>query len=145
MNFISGINMDILPVAEIVETLRAAIACGATELTESTVKSAFTAVKTKISDLFGINSKPSKALEDLAENPESHAYKAVLVEEFDKHNVADLVPVQTLINGLISALQQTQSGKEQLAKFLNQDETNIGVQGDNNTVTTSGDFVVKKS
>lgn len=144
MNFLGGITMDFLPVAEIVETLRTAIACGATELTESTVKSAFTAVKTKISDLFGTNSKPSKALENLVENPESHAYKAVLAEELDKHQVFDKEEIQTLIKELIAALKQSQSGKDQLAKFLNQSETNIAVQGDGHTFH-GGEFVGKKS
>lgn len=136
--------MDFLPVAEIVETLRAAIVCGATELTESTVKSAFTAVKAKIGDLFGTDSKPSKALEDLVENPESSAYKAVLAEELENHKVSDKEEIQTLINELITALQQTQSGKEQLAKFLNHGETNIAAQGDGHTFN-GGEFVGKKS
>ncbi len=93
----------------------------------------------------GPDNPPNKALESLEQNPESKGYKTVLAEELEKHKVSDKEEIQTLIKELIAALQHTESGKEQLAKFLNHDKTNIGVQGDKNTITTSGDFVVKKS
>ncbi|MCE2030130.1 hypothetical protein [Sessilibacter corallicola] len=137
--------MDLISVPDIVETLRVAIGSGATEVANSAVKSAFDAIKQKITDLLGPDNPPNKALESLEQNPESKGYKTVLAEELENHKISDKEEIQTLIKELIAALQQTQSGKEQLAKFLNHDETNIGVQGDNITVNVSGDYNVKKT
>ena len=135
--------METISLSMLVSAVSAALVTGAKDVTESAVKDAYSAVKSKIVELFGAESQPSKAVQQFEENVDKEAYKAVMETELKEHNVLANDAFQQLASELIQALKQSETGKVQYAKFLNQGETNVGAQGDSNTFY--GEVIGKKS
>jgi hypothetical protein len=114
--------MEAISLSMLVSAVSAAIVSGAKGVTENAVKDTYSALKSKIGD--------------------SKAYREVLKEELQRSNVLAYESLQNLTAQLIKVLQQTEQGESQFTKFLNQGETNVGAQGDQNTFY--GDAVGKK-
>jgi len=126
--------MDGVTLTMLVSAISAALASGAKVVVESAVKDAYSAVKSKISETFGAESKPSKAIQQYEENSDEDVYKAVLETELQNNDVLADDDLKLLTVKLIQALQQTEAGQALYTKFLNQGETTIGLQGDGATV-----------
>ena len=135
--------MDAISLSMLVSAVSAALVSGAQDVTENAVKDAYSALKSKIVELFGLEGKPSQAMQQYEDNADVEAYRGVLEAEFQRHNVLTNDSLQRLTAQLIEALQQTEQGSTQFSKYLNQGETTIGLQGDNATV--HGDVVGKKT
>lgn len=135
--------MDTISLSMLVSAVSAALVSGAKDVTENAVKDAYSAVKSKIGELFGAESKPSQSMQQYEDNADVEEYKSVMEAEFLRHNVLTNDSLQHLTAQLIEALQQTEKGSTQFSKYLNQGETTIGLQGDNATI--NGDVVGKKT
>ncbi|WP_028877484.1 hypothetical protein [Teredinibacter turnerae] len=134
--------MEAVSLSMLVGAVSAALVSGAKDVTENAVKDTYSAIKSKISELFGAESKPSQAMQLYEDNTDVEAYKTVMEAEFQRHNVLTNDSLQKLTAQLIDALQQTEQGSAQFSKYVNQGETTIGLQGD--SVTVYGDVVGKK-
>lgn len=108
----------------------AALASGIGSATNTAINDAYSALKTKLSDMLSSDSDAVDALQSLEKKPESSGRQNVLNEELLQANVEQSAEIKQLLKNLLKNLSQTKSGKKALSKY-NISAYKIGVVGDN--------------
>lgn len=122
----------------ILDTVIASIQSESTELAQSAVTSAFNSFKTKLIKIFGNDSKPVKALNDLEENPTSISRKGVVQEEFEEANVLHHPELSEVIQQLIEAVK---ANEQTITNQINNTQSSVyGVQSAQNVDNINQNF-----
>ena len=128
--------MDPITLA-IVSAVAAGVTAGATDVGKNLLVDAYTALKDALKAKLGMDSKVAKAVEELEEEPESDAQKAVLKERVAKAQIADDTQLVALANTLLAAAKAQPGGAELVQQIITGDNN---IQASNSTVTvTHGD------
>ena len=119
--------MDPITIA-IITAVSAGVTSGAAK--EATID-AYKAIKNAIKSKFGSDSKVSKAITTLEEDPESKGQQLVLSEQMEAQGVAKDPGIVIIADRLAKALKGTEAGRVALAKFQIQlKDAQVGVVGD---------------
>ena len=111
----------------------AALASGIGSATNTAISDAYSALKTKLTDILSSDSDAVDALQSLEKKPDSSGRQNVLNEELLQANVEQSAEIKQLLKHLLENLSQTESGKEALSKY-NISADKIGVVGDNTQI-----------
>lgn len=92
---------------------------------------AYKAIKNAIKSKFGSESKVSKAITALEENPESKSQQLVLAEQMESAKAEKDPELLTFAAQLVKALKETEAGRVALAKYqVDAKGAQVGVMGD---------------
>jgi hypothetical protein len=92
-------------------------------------------VKHWIAKTCGDNAKVTKALVEVEETPDSKPRQMVLEEEMGKANIINEPELQKLAKALVTALKDTNDGRQAIAKFqVDAKGAQVGVMGDHTNV-----------
>lgn len=123
----------------------AAATAGVTELGKKAIVDAYNALKARIKDKYGADSKIVKAVDAAEEEPEFKPNQAALAGRVEQTNAAQDEELQKLAQELLDALQKSETGQQALSKYnIQATNSEIGVIGDNTKIEGGIHFGKKK-
>jgi formylglycine-generating enzyme required for sulfatase activity/energy-coupling factor transporter ATP-binding protein EcfA2 len=119
----------------IIAAISAGVTSGVTGVGKQAILDAYEALKTEIKSRFGKNSQSAKAIKALEDNPDSNGRLLVLNESVEAENVEADPQIQKMVQVLVAALSESESGSQALAKYqVDAKGAMIGILGDHGTI-----------
>lgn len=119
----------------IIAGVAASVTGDVTAAGKKAVVDAYDAIKKAVKSKFGKDSKLSKAITELEENPESKRQQMLLAETMAMEKADQDLKLISIAEQLVLALNETEAGRRAVAKYqIDAKDAQIGVVGDNTKV-----------